>query len=127
MRTISRGALFLLVVAATGLASSPVALAGTATFTGTVEAVNSTQITVKASQHSRRFLIGDDFEGVWTSKGDKKKTLDDVKPGMSVQVTYFNGAVAHTEHVKKITIVNGFKLNIDLSNTPAPAAGSAAP
>jgi hypothetical protein len=98
----------------------------TATWVGAVTEVSTTQISVSHKQtgtvqnKTRRFLIGGDFQGVTTSMGNKKKTLADVKPGMTVQVVYYTDAIAHVDHARKITIVNGFNLNINLNATPGP-------
>jgi|ERR1700722_9106384 hypothetical protein len=106
----------------------------TATWAGSVTSVSPTQIRVShkttgtTQNRARLFLIGDDFQGVWTSLGNKKKKLSDIKDGESVQVTYYTDAIAHVDHARKIVIVNGFNLNINLMNTPAPVpAHSAAP
>jgi hypothetical protein len=99
----------------------------TATWAGNVVAVSDSQITVNhkqtgtTAQKTRRFLIGDDFQGVWTSQGGKKKTLSALKPGTLVQVTYYTDVIQHVDHARKITIVNGFNLNINLMQTPAAA------
>jgi hypothetical protein len=98
----------------------------TATWAGTIAHVSATQISVTHKQtgttenKTRRFLIGSDFEGVRTSYGDKKKTLSDLKPGTSVQVVYYTDAIQHVDHARKITIINGFNLHINLMQTPAP-------
>ncbi len=103
----------------------------TATWVGTVAQVSTTQISVSHKQtgtvqnKTRRFLIGGDFQGVTTSMGNKKKTLADVKPGMTVQVVYYTDAIAHVDHARKITIVNGFNLNVNLNATPAPVPKAA--
>jgi hypothetical protein len=94
----------------------------TATWVGNVVHADTKQISVNAKQRTRRFLIGDDFQGVKTSYGDKKKTLADLKPGTTVQVTYYTDAVAHVDRALKVTIVNGFNLNIPLGQTPSPPA-----
>jgi len=117
-------------VALTGL---PAFADSTGTWSGNVTQITTTQITVNAkqtgttTQKSRRFLIGDDFTGVWTSYGNKKKTLADVKTGMTVQVKYQTRAIEHVDHALKITIVNGFNLNIPLGVTPAPLATATPP
>jgi len=116
------------------LAAAPCAADTTHTWAGDVSSITPTQIRVShkvtgtTQNRARLFLIGDDFEGVWTSLGNKKKKLSDIKDGTSVQVTYYTDAIAHVDHARKIVIVNGFNLNINLNNTPAPApAHSAAP
>ena len=81
----------------------------------------SHKVTGTTQNRTRLFLIGDDFEGVWTSMGNKKKKLSDLKEGETVQVTYYTDAIQHVDHARKIMIVNGFNLNINLTQTPAPA------
>jgi hypothetical protein len=116
------------------LAAAPSAADTTATWAGTVASFSSTQIRVShkvtgtTQNRTRLFLIGDDFQGVWTSLGNKKKKLSDLKEGETVQVTYYTDAIQHVDHARKIVIVNGFNLNINLTQTPAPVpAHSAAP
>lgn len=114
-------------VLAVAAAAAPALAGDTATWVGTVQHIDSTQITVthketgKTSNVSKRFLIGDDFVGVYTSYGNKKKTLADVKDGASVQVTYFTKVIEHVNHAQKIVIMNGFNLNINLTQTPSPS------
>jgi hypothetical protein len=115
-------------------AAAPCAADTTATWVGSVASISSTQIRVShkvtgtTQNRTRLFLIGDDFQGVWTSMGNKKKKLSDLKDGTSVQVTYYTDAIQHVDHARKIVIMNGFNLNINLMQTPGPVpAHSAAP
>jgi hypothetical protein len=135
MRSFQRGRFAWSLVAAALLTICSPSVArsdATATWVGTIDHVSSTQITVShkrtgsGGQISKRFLIGDDFKGVYTSLGNKKKSLSDLHAGMSVQVTYVTAAIEHVDHATKITIMNGFNLNINLNQPTAspPASGS---
>ena len=130
LRTMTRvplGAALGGVVLLAALAAAPGRADTTGTWAGSVVSVTSTQVRVShkvtgtTQNRARLFLIGDDFEGVWTSYGNKKKKLSDLKEGTSVQVTYYTDVIQHVDHARKIVIVNGFNLNINLMKTPAPA------
>jgi hypothetical protein len=94
------------------------------TWAGNIAYVNLNKVSgyhkvgVNAKQQTRTFLIGQDFKGVKTSLDNAPRTLQDLKPGMQVQVQYYKDTVFGANKAGEIDIFNGFNLN--LMQTPPP-------